>query len=406
MLRGRATTTRRTSLRQLTKQAWPPSMPEVKTIWSLHRLICKTEGKPFGYQCPCCSPPEVSSLGEQTGWYPLEIPQRMPRARPSIHKAIYRAFTLAAFLSGTYKDPLYHGLAAGWPKDEVTERLLSAACLEQFPILKLINTPYEEDTLFGNAAKWLYDNIMEDIASRDAMADRFDKHIGRATECPGEDECHVHLVDGGTHPDAHLVLWEVLKIFWMWESELMPCPSFKLPPDEILVQMPPTAEMISPIGFSACTVGFTEAEVNKNLYFEAVAILSDEADNCKILSDVNEALLARARVANPTSQLSDQVPTPHTKFFHYFLRRYLGLRFKSGFFDDMDAEISHVEFSYSLYIFALDDVPGRSSLRNSGCTGLNSWIFLDGSEIVDRYDPEGTYDYDIGLLAERRSSTF
>lgn len=388
----------------LTKRQSPASLAEVYEVWKLHQLICKAETAVLGYQCPCCPPPDVASIGEISGAFPLELPERMPRVRPTVHKAIYRGYILSAVLAGQYKEPLFVSLSTGKPRDEVIGMLCSREYIEQFPVLKPINSPDEEEAIFGKTGEWMHKHMMDDVKAREAMAQRFESGTGRATQCPGVDECHVHLLDGGTHADAHYLLWELMKIFWVWESELMPSPAVKLPPEERPVLHGPIGQMISPVGFSACKIGFP-IEKGSEADFEALALFPDEPEKRSICSAVVNTIYTHSGLPNCNTQTEEQAGSMQTKFFHYFLRRYLGLRFVGGFFYDIDAEISYVDFSYSLNIFALDDVSGRRCLRaadGAGTSGLNSANFLDGSEIMEKYDPEVTYHYDNGLDPEGR----
>ena len=61
------------------------------------------------------------------------------------------------------------------------------------------------------------------------MADRFEQHRGRAEHCLRLEEykeeelrCYVGLLTDGcsahSYSDAHLVVWELMKMFWLVEQ--------------------------------------------------------------------------------------------------------------------------------------------------------------------------------------------
>ena len=48
------------------------------------------------------------------------------------------------------------------------------------------------------------------------MAKRFREGSGRAQYCQSRNgDCPAALVEGGTHSDAHLVIWELMQVFWV-----------------------------------------------------------------------------------------------------------------------------------------------------------------------------------------------
>lgn len=88
------------------------------------------------------------------------------------------------------------------------------------------STPEAEEVVFGRVASWLFGNILDKKSRRDAMAWRFAHDLSRATYCRrlrnSGRKCPVQLVadDSGTwtHADAHLVVWELMQVFYMFQT--------------------------------------------------------------------------------------------------------------------------------------------------------------------------------------------
>lgn len=88
------------------------------------------------------------------------------------------------------------------------------------------------------------------------------------------------------------------------------------------------------------------------------------------------------------------------KFFEYFLRRFLNVRFAlRAFTPDREEGRPYDEFMKSFGIFAHDDIPKRSGAWRP-CTRLGEVDFLDGSELLQGVSPapEGVYvEYDMWI---------
>ncbi|KAK3948746.1 hypothetical protein QBC32DRAFT_221267 [Pseudoneurospora amorphoporcata] len=165
----------------------------------------------------------------------------MPEWSDRVHLAIYRTIIVAAGLAGAYQAPTLKATdpeadmslifkqveyAEQHPTNYPKLTAKEVDWLEQFTICNMSSTPGAEEVVFGRVANWLFGNMLEKKSSRDAMAWRFAHDLGRATYCRrlrnSGRVCPVQLVpnSSGTwsHADAHLVVWELMQVFYLFKS--------------------------------------------------------------------------------------------------------------------------------------------------------------------------------------------
>ncbi|KAK3896695.1 hypothetical protein C8A05DRAFT_39759, partial [Staphylotrichum tortipilum] len=163
---------------------------------------------------------------------PPEPPDRVIQWMARVSQAVFRVLTVGAALAGTYWEPIL--VANAHPDPEVRLLTTEGAELEakawdfllSFAAYDLEAPLEAQDALFAPLVEWFLADILGDQQGRKAMAARFEKGVGRAKLCldRGEDEnwpCPLATVigiDGSSHADAHLVVWELMKMVWMVEQ--------------------------------------------------------------------------------------------------------------------------------------------------------------------------------------------
>ncbi|KAK3897340.1 hypothetical protein C8A05DRAFT_39109 [Staphylotrichum tortipilum] len=379
----------------------------------------------------------------------------MPEWRSRVSQTLFWLLTIGAALAGAYKEPLLVALSHPDPDIRALARRVPAdyscanstgeegqgegrlgqkemAFLLQFAVCDLGAMLEAQDAVFGPVADWLLDSILSDHAARRAMADRFDKG----------------------HSDAHLVVWELMKMFWLVE-QIRPYP--------LTYSMLDRQAPLSPRD-----VGADESDAPRGPVESAVAVFfgmfrSEETLLPTALADGSDWdwwLTARPAVpdeAHPeeeeeekegeglgegTKKLPklprsisiavffdflfnhsgrpnhihlDQEPVAplEFKFFEYFLRRHLGLCLDVPAFREDEIEYmnrSYQEFTETVAIFSHDDIitnprswrnghllkddrdEHRRSYWDWGGSMLNA-DFLDGFEMLTRYPSYFTHFY-------------
>ncbi|KAJ6787083.1 hypothetical protein PWT90_10736 [Aphanocladium album] len=151
-----------------------------------------------------------------------EDPERMAEWRADMYKALYRSLLAGAALAGVYQEP-WHYTKQG----DVADGILECSSCERttevennfifkHTVLQTITALQQDASIFCFLDQWLLGDILADTESRDAMAHRFQHKYGRAEACIQE-ECELSL-DGGSHADAHLITWELFKMYWTAEQ--------------------------------------------------------------------------------------------------------------------------------------------------------------------------------------------
>ena len=230
---------------QLQQQHLQPTLSELKAAFSFHRLsraiarrFCHDEMK-----YPEDRREASRSLGRDLQ---PEDPDHMPEWNADVSHAVFRLLIVGAALAGAYNEPLLKALEHPDPEIKALLRRVpqdyshylkwegrgveslsqkEMAFLLQFAVCDLDATLEAQDVVFGPIAEWLLGSILSDKESRQAMADRFRQGYGRAEFCLSRDKyeqqepCPLSLLPDGcsSHSDAHLVVWELMKMFWLVE---------------------------------------------------------------------------------------------------------------------------------------------------------------------------------------------
>ncbi|KXX76433.1 hypothetical protein MMYC01_200189 [Madurella mycetomatis] len=396
-----------------------PTIPELKAALALSDLAA-TQEVVFYVQHTVLphyqDPPD-------TGTALPEEPSRMLEWSRHVRKAIYRTFIAGAALSGAYTEPLFKAspeLGLELVRKGSRPSGSQLRFLEQFAVCNMAATPEAEEAVFEPFGAWLLENILSDKQARQAMADRFRSGCGRARRCRNLGSCPVSLVGGGSHSDAHLVVWEVMKMVWAFDhtgdakyaiAHAAAIPDLSPPSSPV-----PSGGQAGEIRQSASRTALValfgvfrpeEVHLPKRLaisWWSAQSELQAHLDASKKTAPRSRYISTRGSAINFSSWIyshsgqpncirgtTDPVAPLTFKFFEYFLRRYLRLRFlpNSFHFITHDGQIFN-EFVSSLSLFALDDGEDRKAC----CSGpdvtvedLSTADFLDGSEILTSFDP-------------------
>jgi hypothetical protein len=352
-----------------------------------------------------------------------------------VSHAVFRLLILGAALAGVYREPLLRAMEHPDPEiralpDPELSRLTQKqmAFLLQFAVCDLSATLEAQDAVFGPIAEWLLESILSDQESRQAMAKRFEKRCGRAGFCISQEEdeegenCPVGFTDDttGSHSDAHLVVWELMKMFWLVERvrpyELdhgqgildrdSPCPPST--PQDAGADENSRGPLESAV---AVFFGMFKAEEttlsmppDRGSHLKTYPAVSEIAEGDR----KNEKFLGGMSVAEFSGWIFDNSGRPNCidetdipvaplemKFFEYFLQHHLGLclghqAFREDRLDFM--ERSYEEFTGTLAIFAHDDVEGRCSY-DYWTENVDRADYLEGSEILTKYPSNFTRVY-------------
>ncbi|KAK3308170.1 uncharacterized protein B0T15DRAFT_490765 [Chaetomium strumarium] len=297
-----------------------------------------------------------------------------------------------------------------------------------------------QDDVFGPIAEWLLDSILADKESRQAMADRFEQGYGRAEYClthprlpDGCSPCIAKpLADGrGSHSDAHLVVWELMKMFWLVE-QVRPHALDQWILDRDAPRPPSTqSEGVGTDKNNGGRLELTVAVFFGMFGAEETLLLTSRADSLDGPDGPWRRLITRPAVPetngkgtprdgmppnimsvavlfnyifnhsgrpNHIGWTDEPVAALEFKFFEYFLQRHLELCLDCQPFREDGFEFEYgslQEFIVTIAIFSHDDVESR----NSHCfwnwkARLEEADFLDGSERLTTYPPDFTRYYE------------
>lgn len=358
-----------------------PSPSELNAIWDLQRLARSME---------CFSLSDDLRLPrDMQGKYPdgaPEDPDRMPEWRKGLWMATYRSLIASAALAGIYQEPLR---AAKESNDAELQSLIDAlyfsqhqrSFIQKFAVFRTITTPEQETPIFGFLGQWLLKNILSDTEARNAMAQLFEMGHGRAMTCAGPNTgpngCPLRLVDGGSHSDAHLVVWELIKMYWVQEQlvDSIEGQHVDLTENEVT---PPNGKApivlsgdFAPIKVKGPSLAASPPTDNHTLDFECSSLRS-------LLPTIHESSGQLDRYED-----GGEVAPLHAKFFEYFLRRYVGARFHIHFFNGYE-DSAESTFLQTLALFSHDDVDGRYGTCYP--YDMPHVDFMSGSEILESAD--------------------
>jgi hypothetical protein len=425
------------------QQCQQPTLSELRAAFSLHRLSCDIATCLYDQDLIYPSDMPISEYG--FGIAPPEDPARMPEWTARVSQTVFRLLIVGAALAGAYKEPLFKALEHPDPdiqalarrvpqyyfKNQGWDRLQEKemAFLLQFPVCDLDATLEAQDVVFGPIAQWLLDSILSDKESRQAMADRFEQGYGRAgiyhshpthpddthPAYPADEKhCIVRfMADGrGSHSDAYLVVWELMKMFWLVE-QVRPYPLDQ----RVLDRHPPRTPSTQGVGADENNGGLLESAVA--VFFgmfgaEETLLLTTPADGpwrrlitrpavpeTKRKEAHGDGTLPRSMSVavffnyifnhsgrpNHIDWTDEPVASLEFKFFEYVLQRHLGLCLDcQSFYEDVPQYGLFREFISTITIFSHDDVEARHPLRFwEG--GMEVADFLDGTEMLTQYPP-------------------
>ncbi|KAK4243358.1 hypothetical protein C7999DRAFT_44818 [Corynascus novoguineensis] len=330
-------------------------------------------------------------------------------------------FICGAALAGAYNEPVYVAksrprlmLGPGQNPGHMSEKQLQF--LEQFAVCNMNPSPEAEEAVFGPLSAWLFESILSDKTGRAAMARRFKEGYGRAWYCQ-------HRSDY-----AHFIAWEIMQMLWVREhicrSVTRRRPFQKqnkdgtLCPDKDPRESPkpdrPVARAIffgvfhtedidlgnlSPEGAPnpSARLAYIPAQDAAEYGFEP---FMDKDQNTRPVTVWGSSVAVlfpwirgwsgRPNWNLPTASEPGTAGAPVTplanRFFDYFLRRHLGLRFRSDVLSD-DFDPGYLAFLSSLAVFAHDDIPGRVPYGSTDASVLPAASYLDGTELLTRADP-------------------
>ncbi|GAB1312678.1 F-box domain-containing protein [Madurella fahalii] len=348
-------------------------------------------------------------------WAPPEIgmvlpeePSRMLEWSRHVHKAIYRVFIAGAALAGAYTEPLFKaspelGLELVRDRDPLSRAQLNF--LEQYAVCNMAASPEAEEAVFGAFGAWLFESILSDKNGREAMAYRFRSGYGRARRCQNLKRCPLRLVDGGSHSDAHFVVWEVMKMVWAFDHAVDAKHAITraaAAPDPWSPASPASSVSPASSAFPAryesqaeegCDNAFRTALVALFGVFRAEEStpIDQNVSTRRSATTFFDWIYTRSGRPNCIRATGDLVAPLTFKFFEYFLRRCLGLRFLPNAFHNatFDGEIFN-GFATHSNIFGLDDdEDGEACYAGPDITvqDLSRADFLDGSEILTSFHP-------------------
>lgn len=384
--------------------ALEPSLREIEPVFALDALAEFLE-RNFGLH-DVSFPADCKKID---GIMQPETVDRLPEWSTRVRKAIYRNYIIGAALAGGYAEPTRQ---ARTHKDEDIQVLgdydldLSETqmdFLRGFAIYNLQASTEEENKVFGSISEWLAKSILADQGARRDFARRFERGEGRGEYCHNVGGCPATLSElDGTHSDAHLIIWEVTQLLWAHlhiESSVTHQYQFDQSPAEET-----TSEVTGRRGVVARTVPFglfnaedvcvpevlpTAASAleaflspNPNEIIEDTSSTasSSTAPPCPFLHYARQ-MYCRSGAPNMIESSEHQLPPLNLKFFSYFFRRFVGLQFREGMFDEGINLFQ--SFHQGIAIFSHDDIRGRTICDPGADPSVGSGKLLNGIEILE-----------------------
>ena len=408
-----------------------PTLAELKAAFNLHRLsralaeaFCQRD-IPYPSNQDCGFSYEERRL-------PPESPDRVDEWLARVSQTVFRVLIVGAALAGTYWEPILAAHAHPDPENRVSA---APGGTDGAKVLHFVLTfaaygleaPLEaQDALFAPLAGWLLADILADHQGRDAMAARFEKGVGRAKFCQSRDDAWpcplttVVDVDGSSHSDAHLVVWALMKVFWVveqirpWDSP-EPAAVTRERPYAYTYQPPPSRNSPEPAVVSQSGASRPSSSSTTEpapplavaVFFGLWRAESVALPTCPAFTGDWDTLHAHPVVSDPVKEnnpvqlflessffhrertnhfeWSCPVAPLELKFFEYCLRRQLNLcfairAFRQGPGDLMDKECQ--VFIDCITIFSHDDVEGREF------GVVKDGDFVDGSGMLEAWPPQ------------------
>lgn len=196
----------------LSEEHQKPSLSELKAVWGLHRMAVIISRK----------------LTMSTAKCHLESKNQLGWGCKQVERGIYRILIAGACMAGVYNAPRYGADPAIAP--ETFNKKDDGPRLQNFFAYQRDTTTEASEAAFGGFATWLRGRILGNEEARLDMAKRHAERRGRGRCCrnnrergkagDGEslsarDPCVLEDVDGATHADTHLVIWETMQMLWV-----------------------------------------------------------------------------------------------------------------------------------------------------------------------------------------------
>ncbi|KAK3388681.1 hypothetical protein B0T20DRAFT_99861 [Sordaria brevicollis] len=395
------------------------TLSEYQQVRALNLLAQHVEAKLYRYRCyhpwlPA-DRPKPDPKGQETVL--PEEPSSMPEWSDRVRLSFYRTMIIAAGLAGAYHEPTRKAMDSKADMPGILKKLDQAHrdahrhmseyvsltekevnWLEQFAVCNIDATPEAEEAVFGRLAHWLLGNILEKDSRREAMAWRFARGLGRATYCRKLKDsgrgCPVQLVVEGnnawSHADAHLVVWELMQVLYVFTQILD-----YFPPVDDPDRGDPSRVHALVVYPGPYVVQERQMLVNKVKDCKWNDVRNPRRSVHLVLGWIHE------RGGRPNHYVGEhsEFPTPglEYKFFEYFLRRYCKSRLDD---DAIDQGTLAVYGDRELGIFANDHVGGKFTRETPTASNvtvrlgqgfhesiLKDGEFFGGSEVLTSCDP-------------------
>ncbi|KAK4237087.1 hypothetical protein C8A03DRAFT_45014 [Achaetomium macrosporum] len=429
----------RISPRQL-QHSKQPNIPELKAAFALHRFTRAFCERVYYRQ------PESEAEWLQLGGYPEE-PARMPEWTANVSRTVLKVLVIGAALAGAYNEALFQAMnhpdpeigaflkraRRGFDLPDGVEKQKVLEFLLPFAVCDLQASLEADDAVFGPLAEWLLHDIFADRESRASMEDRFKKGYGRAGYCRSRvGDCPVHLADGsGSHSDAHLVVWEVMKMLWVvehirprgmaerWSYEVIDrSETYEWSPTAARREIETASESEGPLASAAAVFfgmfkaeevmlpaclddfyGWDVLKVRLALHSTEKECSGDETRPLQGFSVTDLFHWILTYSGRPKRIEEDRHVAPlDLKFFEYFLRRFLGLGFRPSWTSGQPIHYAYIFgpggpnaasrydiFASHMKIFSHDDIENRRSYHAKEPAAGD---FLDGFEFLRKYSSD------------------
>lgn len=332
-------------------------------------------------------------------------------------KTSLKLLICGAALAGVYNEPLFQARSSGDPElkrlvdspgdyRDLSHRQLEF--LERFAVCNMQATPEAEEAVFGPLGDWLLSSILSDSEARAEMAKLVEQGHGPARYCQQqsrESPCPVKLAAGEntSHSDAHLVVWEVMKMILVYEHlgglvspRRYVRALFEIdqgPLQKAIAVFPGVfrAERLTPVE----RISGSQSEI-----FMRDFVIPHDHDYFihGVFDRTSDLVFWEAGVSGFFSWIHRKSGRPNVieetgyptaplrlKFFEYFLRRRCGLRFIDDAFYQGEYGSQYHNFVNDIGIFG-GDAAVKESWRIES-TGIYFDFFTDGSGMLTGFEP-------------------
>ncbi|TQV99216.1 hypothetical protein IF1G_01431 [Cordyceps javanica] len=375
-----------------------PTKKDMRAVFGLDRMAAFLE-REF-----CCGDVSLPADRRFTRGTLPEAPERLLEWSWRVRKAIYRSLIVGAALAPVYWEPLRQAHA---DPDEEMQRIgpydlelsdKQIRFLTKFPVYNLAATSEEEDAAFGQTARWIVQQIMQDHTAREEMARRFEQCSGRAERCQLEGDCCVRLLEvDGSHADAHFLAWELAQILWAhfhidtcidhdeyYEAQPVPEGTVGGRARVVLFGIFGAEDLIVPeldLETHPLINGYNVPQPSLGTSGSS-QILPNSGHSASFIPYASQ-VFCRSGIPNMSTEFG-QLPPLDLKWFSYTFDRFLGVQFKDGMFEPAPVNFAR-RFFEAIAVFAHDDVAGRQLCNPDW--GLGSGGLVNGVEILQASQP-------------------